>query len=78
MATPSERFAESLDFLKDLLEAGTVIIKSSDLIRTHRKRLKKAGFQKEIIRRWYIQTRPDETPGEETISTSYVCSLRLH
>jgi len=66
MATPSEKLAESLDILKDLQVSGTVAIKSADLTRTHRERLEKAGFLKEIIRGWYIPTRPDETAGEST------------
>src|SRR5690606_25753703 len=66
MATPSERLAESLDVLKDIEGSGTVAIKSSDLTRTHRERLIKAGFLKEIIRGWYIPARPDEMPGEST------------
>ncbi|WP_197687279.1 Fic family protein [Aquiflexum balticum] len=66
MATPSEKLAESLDILKDIHGTGTVAIKSSDLTRTHRERLIKAGFLKEIIRGWYITTRPDETTGEST------------
>lgn len=66
MAAPSEKLAESLDILKDLQVSGTVAIKSADLTRTHRERLEKAGFLKEIIRGWYIPTRPDETAGEST------------
>lgn len=66
MATLSERLAGSLDRLKDLQAEGTVAIKSSDLTRTHRERLVKAGFIKEIIRGWYIPTRPDEIAGEST------------
>src|SRR5690606_16051115 len=72
MATPSERLAESLDILKNIQGSGTVAIKSSDLTRTHRERLIKAGFLKEIIRGWYIPARPDETPGE---STSWLTSF---
>jgi len=66
MATPSERLAESLDVLKNIQGSGIVAIKSSYLTRTHRERLIKAGFLKEIIRGWYIPTRPDELSGEST------------
>jgi fido (protein-threonine AMPylation protein) len=66
MATPSEKLAKSLDVLRDLQEAGKIAIKHSDLTRTHRERLIKAGFLKEVIRGWYIPTRPDETEGEST------------
>jgi hypothetical protein len=66
MATPSEKLAESLYILKNIQATGTVAIKSSDLTRTHRERLIKAGFLKEVIRGWYIPKRPDETRGEST------------
>lgn len=66
MATPSEKLAESLDALKDLQVAGKIAVRSSDLTRTHRERLVKAGFLKEVLRGWYIPTRPDETAGEST------------
>ena len=36
--------AESMDALKTLQERGVVVIRSSDLSRTHRERLLKAGF----------------------------------
>ncbi len=66
MATASEKLAGSLDVLKDLQGAGKIAIRSADLTRTHRERLVKAGFLKEVIRGWYIPTRPDETAGEST------------
>lgn len=34
--------------------------------RTHRERLLKAGFIKEVMKGWYIPCRPDEPPGEST------------
>jgi fido (protein-threonine AMPylation protein) len=66
MASPSEKLADSLAVLRDLQGLGRIAIKSSDLTRTHRERLVKTGFLKEVIRGWYIPARPDETAGEST------------
>lgn len=67
MASPSEKLAESLDVLRRLQDAdGGAAIRARDLTRTHRERLVANGFLREVIRGWYIPTRPDETPGEST------------
>lgn len=66
MATPSEKLAESLEVLKKLQDQGTVAIRSRDLSRTHRERLVKSGFLQEVIKGWYITSRPDEKAGEST------------
>ena len=66
MATPSEKLAESLDVLRALQEQNIVAIRSSDLTRTHRERLKANGFLQEVMKGWYIPARPGETSGEST------------
>ena len=66
MATPSEKLAESLKVLKELQDRGIVAVRSRDLSRTHRERLLKSGFIQEVIRGWYIPSRPDEDSGEST------------
>src|SRR5262245_40333680 len=66
MARPAEKLADSLDALHRLQSDGRVAIRSSDLSRTDRPRLIDAGFLREIIRGWYISTRPDEEAGEST------------
>lgn len=66
MAAPSEKLAESLEALHELQERGTVIIRSADLTRTHRERLSQNGFLQEVVRGWYVPTRPDEPAGEST------------
>jgi hypothetical protein len=66
MADPSEKLAESLSALKELQDAGTVAIRTSQLSRTHRERLLKVGFIREVMKGWYIPTRPDEPEGEST------------
>ena len=66
MATPSEKLAESLETLKEQQDRGTAAIRSRDLSRTHRERLIKNGFLQEVIKGWYIPSRPDEPSGEST------------
>jgi len=66
MASPKERLADSLDALHELQGQGVVAIRSRDLSRTHRERLLGRGFLKEVIKGWYIPSRPDETPGDST------------
>ena len=55
-----------LEALKELQDQGTVAIRSRDLTRTHRERLVKHGFLQEVIKGWYIPSRPDENTGENT------------
>ncbi len=66
MAKPSEKLAESLEELHTLQMRGKVAIKSGDLARTHRERLIKNGFLQEVMKGWYIPTRPDDKAGEST------------
>lgn len=66
MAKPSEKLAESLEVLHALQERGVVAIRSFDLTRTHRERLRQNGFLQEVIKGWYIPARPDETAGESS------------
>jgi hypothetical protein len=66
MADPQEKLAESLESLHRLQARGAAAIRSRDLSRTHRERLVKAGFLKEVIKGWYIPSRPDEAPGDST------------
>lgn len=66
MATASEKLADSLEMLEKLQSKGVAAIRSADLSRTHRERLLHTGFLKEVMRGWYIPSRPDEKPGEST------------
>lgn len=66
MPSPSEKLAESLEVLHGLQKAGGIAIRARDLTRTHRERLVANGFLREVIKGWYIPTRPDEVPGEST------------
>jgi Fic family protein len=67
MATPSEKLARSLEELKKHQNnKGIVVVKASDLSRTHRDRLISTGFLRHVIKGWYISAKPDEGKGETT------------
>jgi fido (protein-threonine AMPylation protein) len=66
MAGPHEKLAESLEILGELQRHGVVAVRSGDLTRTHRERLVKNGFLREVMKGWYIPVRPDEITGEST------------
>lgn len=66
MATPAVNLAASLEILKQLQDRGLVAIRASDMTRIHRERLLKNGFISEVMKGWYIPTRPDELAGEST------------
>src|ERR1700719_347183 len=67
MAAPSEKLAQSLEVLRKLRAAdGAAAVRARDLSRTHRERLLANGFLQEVIKGWYIPSRPDEVKGEST------------
>lgn len=67
MAAPSEKLAQSLEILGNLQNtSGAAAIRARDLTRTHRERLLANGFLQEVIKGWYIPSRPDEVKGEST------------
>ncbi|MEA3244107.1 MAG: Fic family protein [Pseudomonadota bacterium] len=66
MATPSEKLAGSLEVLHALQARGIIAIRSKDLTRTHRERLLENGFLQEVMKGWYIASRPDEGRGDST------------
>ncbi len=66
MPTPQEKLAESLQTLHELQSRGAVAIRSSALSRADRERLLKSGFLREVMKGWYIPSRPDEVPGDST------------
>jgi hypothetical protein len=66
MANPSDKLAESLSILKSLQHEGGVALRARQLSRTHRERLLRAGFIREVMKGWYIPARPDEPSGEST------------
>jgi len=66
MATPQAKLADALQALHDLQGRGVVAIRSRDLSRARRERLLSGGFLKEVIKGWYIPSRPDEAAGDST------------
>ncbi len=66
MATPSEKLAESLKILREFQDKNSVAIQTSALTRTHRERLLKNGFLQQVMKGWYIPSRPDEAAGDST------------
>lgn len=67
MATPQEKLAQALEALQKLqYNSDVIIIKTDDLTTPHKKLLKDNGFIKEVIKGWYISTRPDEREGDTT------------
>jgi fido (protein-threonine AMPylation protein) len=67
MATTQEKFAGSLSVLKRLQNKdGLAVIKSSEMSRTHLERLLNHGFLQEVMKGWYISSRPDHLPGDTT------------
>src|SRR5450755_2191901 len=67
MARPPEKLAQSLEVLRKLQTAeGAGAIRARGLSRTHRERLLRNGFLQEVIKGWYIPSRPDEVKGEST------------
>jgi hypothetical protein len=66
MPIPSEKLAQSLEILKKIQDQGRVAIIANEITRTHRERLLKNGFLKEVMKGWYIASRPDEAAGDST------------
>lgn len=66
MARPFEKLAESLKLLHQLQKRGITAIQAGDLTRVHRERLIKNGFLKEVMKGWFIPSRPDEPAGDST------------
>ena len=67
MAAPPKKLAQSLEILRNIQTAeGAGAIRARDLSRTHRERLLRNGFLQEVIKGWYIPSRPDEMKGDST------------
>ncbi len=73
MPTPQQRLASALRALKALQDRGIQAIPGPALSRSDREALLRAGFVKEVMRGWYMPTRPDEA---EEDSTAWYASMR--
>jgi len=54
--------------LKKFQDEGTVAIHTKNMTHTHRERLLRNGFIKEVMNGWYIPARPEEPAGESTVA----------
>jgi len=66
MATPAEKLANSLVALERFQREGRTCVRSRDIGRADRERLVRNGFLKEVMKGWYIASRPEEGSGEST------------
>lgn len=66
MATPAAKLAKSLEALEAFQREGRVCLRSRVLGRTDRERLVRNGFLREVMKGWYIVTRPEEEAREST------------
>lgn len=73
MAAPNIKLATSLQRLRSLQLTGKVVLRSSDLTRTHLERLVFAGFLRPIVKGWYMPSRPEAQPGD---TTTWFASMR--
>lgn len=64
MAAPREKLAASLEVLRAFQTDGRRIFKSQELTRTHRERLVRNGFLRQVIKGWLMSSRPDTSPGD--------------
>ena len=64
MATSGEKLAVSLEVLQQV-QTGNVV-RSSSLSRVHRERLMQNDFLLEVVKGWYIVTRPALNDGSST------------
>jgi fido (protein-threonine AMPylation protein) len=66
-ATPAQRrLAQALQSLKALQDEGRHVLRTSELGRTEREALLRAGYLRPIIKGWYMPSRPDESDGDST------------
>ena len=66
MANVREKLADSLEALEALQKRGEAAIRSADLSRTNRQRLLQAGYLEEVIKGWYVVSRPSDVAGDST------------
>lgn len=66
MATTPEKLAQALQSLHELQSRGVVAIRSSDLSRPQRERLVEGGWLLEVMKGWYVPSKPNEVSGDST------------
>lgn len=66
MAAPNEKLASSLAMLSELQGERNRIFQSRQFPRTHRERLIRNGYLKQVIKGWLMLSRPDAAPHDST------------
>ena len=66
MPKPNEKLAESLAALQELQKGGRRVFRSRELSRTHRERLLRNGFLREVMKGWLISSSPSAREGDST------------
>src|ERR1700691_322130 len=66
MPKPNERLAESLGALQALQRDGRRVFRSRELSRTHRERLVRNGFLREVMKGWLMSSSPSAHAGDST------------
>jgi fido (protein-threonine AMPylation protein) len=66
MPKPNEKLAESLAALQTLQKAGRRVFRSQELSRTHRERLLRNGFLREVMKGWLMSSSPSARAGDST------------
>ena len=65
--SPAQRqLADALQALQGLQNAGKTVFRSTELTRGQRENLLKNGFLQQIIKGWYMSSRPEERVGDTT------------
>ncbi len=64
MPKPNEKLAESLAALGELQKGGRRVFRSRELSRTHRERLLRNGFLREVMKGWLISSSPSVRDGD--------------
>jgi len=63
---PNEKLAESLAALHALQKGGRRVFRSRELSRTHRERLLRNGFLREVMKGWLMSSSPRAQQGDST------------
>ena len=66
MPKPNEKLAESLAALQALQKGGRRVFRSRELSRTHRERLLRNGFLREVMKGWLMSSSPSARTGDST------------
>lgn len=74
MATANQKLADSLAVLHELQRAGKHVVKSRDMSRTHLTRLKSEGYLQEVLKGWYLPSRPEL--GDPGSSAAWFAGMR--